>query len=164
MFKALDVCEKFFRKLVSVFLVIVFSAMILLSAVQVIARFVFRASLPWTEEAVRAFMVYTVFIGTILVYDEHGHVAVTNLVDAVPKGVQRVMLFFCYLLEIAFCGLLFYGAMKYLPVLGSRTLNMFAVPLKWLYICAPVSAVCTLVFVLRDFVQEVVLGKELSDE
>ena len=161
MLKMLDICERFFRKVVSVFLVGSFSAMIILAAVQVIARFFFRASLPWTEEAVRVFMVYTVFIGTILVYDEHGHVAVTNLVDAVPKKIKRVMLFFCYVLEIIFCLLLFYGAVKYMPVLGDRMLNMFAVPLKWLYVSAPFSAVCTLIFVIRDFILEVFVGKEL---
>ena len=159
--KFIDKLEKLFTNIVSVFLVICFAAMIILAFVQVVARYVFHASVPWTDEAVRAFMCYTVFIGTILVYEQNGHVCVDNLVNAAPQMIKRIMLLICYAVQFIFCGLLFFGAVKYMKVASTRTLTTLPISLSYLYISAIISAVCTFVFVVRNFIKEVIMGKEL---
>ncbi len=164
MLKFLSSCEKCFKIVIEVFLAIVFAAMILLVAVQVVCRYLLPTPLAWTEELVRVLMAYVVFLGTTVVYEARGHVCVDNLVNAVPKAPRRIMLLFSYLVQFAFCALMLVGSVKFLPVISMRASNvLFNISLKWFYMCAPISAVFTVVFVIRDFILEVVLGKELNE-
>lgn len=165
MLKLLNGCEKFFKTVIEVFLAIVFAAMIILVAVQVVCRYLLPTPLAWTEELVRVLMAYVVFLGTTVVYEAHSHVCVDNLVNAAPAALRRIMLLLSYLVQFTFCMLLLIGSIKFLPVIAMRASNvLFNISLKWFYMCAPISAVFTVVFVIRDFILEVILGKELSKD
>lgn len=161
--KILSVCECWFTKIIYVLLAAVFAVMIILVALQVISRYFFPTPLAWTEELVRMLMGYVIFFGTVAVYNAHEHVWVNNLLDAVPKAPRRIMLLFAYIAQFFFCGLLLWGAVEFFPIASMQGATALPISKGWFYICVPISALFTLVFVIRDFIREVILGHELAD-
>jgi TRAP-type C4-dicarboxylate transport system permease small subunit len=63
--------------------------MVLLTLLQVISRYVFNASIPWTEELARLDLVYVTFFGSIVAFQRRGHLRVEVLVHALPVGIQK---------------------------------------------------------------------------
>lgn len=51
-------------------------------------RYLANASIPWADEAARYLMIWMTFLGAGLVLRQGGHVAITNLRDAMPGRVQ----------------------------------------------------------------------------
>ena len=64
------------------------AAMSVIVFANVSMRYVANASIPWADEAARYLMIWMTFLGAGLVLREGGHVAITNLRDAMPGRLQ----------------------------------------------------------------------------
>ncbi len=68
---------------------------------QVLFRYVFRISAPWTEELARFAFIWATFLGAGIAFAEGGHIRVSFLVDkfTTPRGNAAIRLladFFCF--------------------------------------------------------------------
>ena len=153
--------EKWFVNIVECLLIIIFIAMILIVAAQVVVRFIAANAMNMSgaEEITRFLLCYQTFLGTTLLYEKKGHVWVANLVDAVPAGVRRILLVMSYIIQAGFFVSIFIGSSKIFPVLATQKSNVNHIPMNLIYIGIPAMAVICLIFCIRDFVQ-IVLGKE----
>lgn len=159
--KIINTMETWFRRIVEVLLAILFIGMIVLVAAQVVGRFI-NVSMAWGEELSRYFMVYSIFFGMTLLYEEHGHVWVANLVNAVPPILRKLMLIVSYIIQVVFFIAVFYGTSQLFPTVAMRTSNVNHIPLNLVYICVPISAAFMLVFCIRDLVNIIVGGGEAN--
>ncbi|MDO4178943.1 MAG: TRAP transporter small permease [Phascolarctobacterium sp.] len=98
----------------------------ILVVINVIMRYVLNSGIVWTEEVATGSFVWSVFIGAIAVYKNHGHVGVDMVVKAFPKSVQKVVAIASDILLLVLNGFMGYLAVLYVmmtktkmtPVLG----------------------------------------------
>ncbi|MFN3642596.1 MAG: TRAP transporter small permease subunit [Gemmobacter sp.] len=85
-------------------------AVALLSWMEVLLRYVFRAPTVWAPEIIQA-MTATVFLfaGSVAM-SRNMHIRITPLHDALPRGMQRVIAALCLACALVFLGGLTWGA------------------------------------------------------
>lgn len=96
--KILDGLNLLTEYVVSLLLVI----MVVVVFLQVIFRFVLRASLPWSEELSRYVMVWIAFLGAAIGIRRKSHIGVEALVMLFPKEWQRRAEFLVSILSAVF--------------------------------------------------------------
>lgn len=83
------------------------SALVLLTAIGVLARFVFNQPLSWLEEIQMILVVQVSFFGSSIAFRERGHIAIEIFVDQMPPKVKKgfeVFIWFAVLLALIFLG------------------------------------------------------------
>lgn len=83
-------------------LILLLSAMSMIVFANVSLRYLTNYSLVWAEEVARYLMIWLTLLGSGPVLRYGGHVAVTNLIDAVPPRWQRALRGFVALSLFAF--------------------------------------------------------------
>lgn len=79
---------------------------------QVLARYVLRVSIPWTEEISRYLLVLMTFVGAALALRDRQHIAITFLLDRLPHP-QRIWADLLFnLLIMLFLGAVFRGSVR----------------------------------------------------
>lgn len=99
--KAVKILNRLEDNIVGIILLI----MTILAFINVIARYVFLASLPWVEELNRLGLVIITYVGAACALKNHAHLGLTIITDRLPEKAQRVVavfgcicgLFFCYI-------------------------------------------------------------------
>lgn len=95
-------------------------AMVVIVFAQVVFRFGFHASLPWSEEAARYLMVWIAMLGASIGIRRKGHIGVEALILIFPPLLKRVAAVFSTLVAGAFFGgMIFYG-LKLLKVVAAQ--------------------------------------------
>ncbi|GAA4526754.1 TRAP transporter small permease [Brachybacterium paraconglomeratum] len=92
---------------------ILFTIMVLAVVWQVFTREVLQSPAAWTEELAKYIFVWTSLVGAALVFSERGHIAVTFVVERLPRAgrviasllIQCVILFFA-LVVLVYGGIL----------------------------------------------------------
>jgi len=82
------------------------AVVIILTALQVFMRYIVRNPLSWTEEIIRLFSAWMIFLGSIVAMHKKGHVSVDYFVNLLPVKMRRflnlltnlvMIIFFCFL-------------------------------------------------------------------
>ncbi len=84
---------------------VILAIMTVLAFINVIARYVFLASLPWVEELNKLGLVILTYVGAAVALKNHAHLGLSILTDRLPLTAQKVIsvlgcvvgLFFCYI-------------------------------------------------------------------
>lgn len=123
-------------------------------ALQMILRFFFTTSILQIEDIVKFSFSWLIFMGVAALFKNDEHIAVTALVDALPKKaghfmylVQRVLTF-VFLIGMLTIGIRF--AVTGLNSIGSQLM----IPLFWIYISIPLAAAFAVSFYLEFFIGE----------
>ncbi|MEP3427334.1 MAG: TRAP transporter small permease [Roseibium sp.] len=66
------------------------AGMVIVVFLQIVSRYVFSLPLAWSEEVARLLFICIVFIGAAVLARQEGHLAVTVLIDQLPKRIRRV--------------------------------------------------------------------------
>ncbi len=72
-------------------LILMLSAMALIIGANISFRYLTSHSFPWADEAARYLMIWLTFTGAGLILRTGGHVAITNLQDALPDRGRKIM-------------------------------------------------------------------------
>ena len=68
--------------------------------VNVFSRYLLKKPLTWTEEAVTALFVWTVFIGAAYAYRKHAHLGIDMLVNIFPEKIRKIVKLIMALIEL----------------------------------------------------------------
>ncbi|HEY8344356.1 MAG TPA: TRAP transporter small permease [Bacillota bacterium] len=138
--------RKFLIRVLDTIVCVSFAAMVLCLILQVIFRFVLRISVPWTEELARFLMLWSVFIGAALNFDEDDHIKVDILVSKISnEKVRKVIYYLATSVTFIFIASCIYGGFK-LYNLGMRDwATTMPVQMGWIYISLPLGAVMMVV-------------------
>lgn len=66
--------------------------MVSLLTMQIISRFVFNNSIPWTEEVSRYAFLWFVYVAVSLIAKENGHIRIIDHLKLLPNMIARIML------------------------------------------------------------------------
>ncbi|MET3506685.1 TRAP transporter small permease [Halalkalibacter oceani] len=96
------------EKATDFFMLLMIIGIVIVVTLQVVFRYVFNISTPWTQDIARFMFIYLTYIGGALAIKERTHISIDVLVDRLPRmlrlivslGVQiGIMLFLIVLLQ-----------------------------------------------------------------
>ena len=136
----------------------ILAAMVIIVSAQIVTRYVFFYSLPWSEELSRYLFAYLIFLGACVGVRENNQICI-DIIDNFVKGKgAKALVIFQYLVQIAAVCFLFYAAMKLLKV-GVRQLSpAMGLRMSWVYMCFPIGFTLILIEMTVKLVGTV-LGK-----
>jgi TRAP-type C4-dicarboxylate transport system permease small subunit len=126
--------EDFLVTLNSWALIAMLSAMTVIVGANISLRYLTSHSLPWADEAARYLMIWMTFGGAGLVLRVGGHVAITNLQDALPVPGQKLLRG-----AIALGLLIFFGFMVHVGIQYAQRMQYQVTPalrLSYVYVYA----------------------------
>lgn len=119
---------------------------VLVMLFQIVTRYIFNISMPWTEEFCRYCYIYFMFIGTALAIKEGSSLRVDALVTLLPQNVRKVILFVVDLFVLVVMCYLFYGSIPMVQELyrgGSWSAGLH-LPVWIVYLACPVGLFLTI--------------------
>lgn len=129
--------------------------MIALLAVQVISRYVFVASVPWTEELSRFAFLFLVYLSASLAAKYGSHIRITAHINLLPVKAQNFVILLSDVITIGFCmAVAYWGTVVFMgmedrplrsPVLGWEV--------RWVFLMIPVAFVMQIYRMVERYVQ-----------
>ncbi|MFC7703570.1 TRAP transporter small permease [Plastorhodobacter daqingensis] len=121
-------------------------------------------SIPWADEVARYLMIWMTFLGAGLVLRQGGHVAITNLQDALPGRAQIALRAALVLLLLGFFLFMAWVGRDYMLRMQFQRTPATRIPFSYVYAAMPVGfglLIVHLLLVARGFV---CAGRYRSDE
>ncbi|MGO1201264.1 MAG: TRAP transporter small permease, partial [Dermabacteraceae bacterium] len=130
---------------------LLFTIMVLAVVWQVFTREVIQSPAAWTEELAKYVFVWTSLVGAALVFSERGHIAVTFLVERLPRPVRMSVAVLIQLVILVFAlAILVYGGLLAAQNSWSQQLTALPGTIGQAYLILPVSgALIALIAVLH---------------
>ena len=111
--------------------------------VNVVARYVFDASLTWATELSVDLLLWSAFFGAAYCFKKDAHIAVTILLDSMPSKVAKGMLLISHLVTLVFLIAVSYYGLQYITQvvypLDERSIDLWNLPMWIVYLVIPVS-------------------------
>ena len=108
----------------------------------VVARYVFDASLVWATELTIFLFLWSAFFGAAYCFKKDAHIAVTILLDVMPSKIAKVMLLISHIVTIIFLLAVSYYGYEYLLLvieLDERSIDLWNMPMWIIYLVIPVA-------------------------
>lgn len=117
---------------------------------QVVLRTFFKTTfLPFDDLVVYTFTI-SIFMGIAVVFKTNAHLATPMLVDLCPAGFRRVIAVTIWTIVTAFLLLLLVCGGQYAADSFNSYSPSLNIPMGWIFLSIPLSAVCSLVFVIEN--------------
>ena len=130
---------------------ILLTVMVTTIFVQVLARYVFLASTPWSEEIAVYCFIWVVLLGTSLGVRSHGHLVADVLPDDLPAPVEKALVALSLaLVTVVALVFLWYGA-DYARLGITRLSFSMGFPMVWIYVGMPIAGAAMLLFLVERF-------------
>ena len=129
-------------------LILMLSAMALIVGSNISLRYLTSHSLPWADEAARYLMIWLTFTGAGLILRIGGHVAITNLQDALPRTGQRLLRAAIVLILLLFFGFMVHVGWQYAQRMQFQVTPALRLPFIYVYAAMPVGFALLIVHLL----------------
>jgi TRAP-type C4-dicarboxylate transport system permease small subunit len=149
---------------------IICAAMLIVTCLIVIWRYILVAPLPWGEEAARYLMIWFVFWGCAMAAKGENHLGVEAFVNMLPASARCAAIKIMYLLAAAIFAALFgLSCRMYLQYLTTGQVStVLRVPMNIIYSCVPCGLLLSIwhyvVHFLQHFHDRPEAKKEASQE
>jgi C4-dicarboxylate transporter DctQ subunit len=125
-------------------------ATLFLSFLQVIARYLFQVSTPWSEELARLFFVWGVFLGAAIGVKRDLHTRVDFVFQKLPPSpAALVRMGMDFLLIVLALVMVIYGSQLVISTRADLSTS-FGYPRNWFYIPVPVSGLLMLRYLIPN--------------
>ncbi|RXJ55288.1 TRAP transporter small permease [Candidatus Marinarcus aquaticus] len=117
------------------------TAGVAVSFTNVIARYLFDASLTWASELSIFLFLWSVFFGAAYCFKKDAHIAVTIILDIVPTPIAKVMLVISHVITLTYLAAVSFYGYKYLQLvidLEERSVDL-DMPMWIIYLVIPIS-------------------------
>ena len=135
-------------------LIVGFAAMTVIIFLQIIFRYVFAASLSWSEEMARYLFVWLTFLGASVVARSRSHITVDAIIEAIkPERVRKSMKTLADVLVLAFLYvLLSEGFVASFEILDLEQISpsMPWLSLGWIYFAIPLGSLFMALNILQQ--------------
>lgn len=92
------------------------TAGVALSFVNVVARYVFDASLTWATELTIFLFVWSAFFGAAYCFKKDAHIAIDIVLELVPSQIAKIMLLISHVITLIFLSAISYFGYQYLQL------------------------------------------------
>ena len=125
--------DKIMEGIGTVLSILAVGAVVILGILQVLFRFVFMVSVPWTEEMMRALFIYIVFFGLILVERENSEVRTSMVIEKLPTKLYHCWEIVVALLSILFNILILIGCFQAMKVTNTTLSALPQISMKMFF-------------------------------
>ena len=115
-------------------------AMTMLVLVQIVLRYIFNVPLAWVEEMTVFLMIWMAFMGAAVGVRRGTHIAMTMLVDRLPRGIARILFYASTLAMIAFACVVVWQGLLLVFSVGNQRSAALGVPMAIPYLVVPLGA------------------------
>ncbi|MDO5688733.1 MAG: TRAP transporter small permease [Tissierellia bacterium] len=154
------------RKFVDIFLILSLAAMVIIVVIQVLTRYVFFYSLPWSEESSRYLFAWLIFLGASVGVRDDSQIGI-DLIDTVIRTdrSKKVLNLFIYTVQLISCLVLLYNAVSFIRVggAGQRSPAMH-LPMTLVYLCLIIGFLLMLMELILKLKSYFGLSKENNHE
>ncbi|HJE19802.1 MAG TPA: TRAP transporter small permease [Aliicoccus persicus] len=149
MFEKLDLA---LSKVLEFIMVVGLVITVIMTFVQVVLRYVFSTSLPWSQEFLMLTFVYSVFAGAAYLAYKNEHLVV-DLFDNLSDRTNKIfsLLEIIVTLTVLFVFAYFGWILVQQNLQSGQTLTLLPYKRAYLYMAIPVSAIFMIYFYLRRF-------------
>jgi len=144
-----------FNRFLDDFTLFLFALLLAVASLQVMARYLFRTPIPWTEELARFLLVWVCFLGAASVTRRKLHISVEFLSGRYPARTGAAVRSVTYAMMVLFLGVLFWGTLVLFR--SSWEVHAGTIPwlrISWVYMGAIIGVGLMLVIVLQQLFQE----------
>lgn len=138
---------------------LILGGMTLLIFVQVLARYVFKAPLAWSEEGARFLFIWMTFIAGYVGARKAQHIGVELVQNLFPVPVKKGMKVLCDLLSAGFFLLVLYNCCNQWGKLSAQTSPALKLPMSVVYLGMMLGCLCLAASYLYHIV-EVLRGEK----
>jgi TRAP-type C4-dicarboxylate transport system permease small subunit len=140
-------------------LVLMLAAMVVMVFANVVLRYGFGSGITVSEEISRFLFVWLIFLGSVPVMRQHGHLGVEILVGKLSATGRRIARVVSDLFVLACCVVFGWGAWEQTLLNMANRAPVSGLPTGWTYAAAVVCAASIAVLTLADLVRTAVLGR-----
>lgn len=127
---------------------------------QILCRYVFNASLAWSEELARCMQIWLAFLGAALAVRRSSYIGMTELINKFPPKVFKVFQLVGDLAVLGFSVFCAYQGFSICSRIQYQTLPMLGMKMSYLYLAMPVSAVIGALYVIGRIIRRFVSGRK----
>ncbi|MFQ3787268.1 TRAP transporter small permease [Halomonas sp. A29] len=135
------------------------AALIGVITLQIVSR-VFFTAVGWTEEVARFLLVWISFLGATLAFQRGRHIAVTFVVDALPRRLTQLARIAAVLVALGFMVALIVIGYRYMQVQSFQRSASLRLSMTYVYAVIPISAAIMAWYALVDVIELIVKGPE----
>ena len=140
--------------------VIIMFIIIILVFLQVIARYVFKNPLSWSEEVARCFLIWLVMVGAAMASRDKEHLKIEGFVHLVSSKYQKLFYLFSDLIIIFVSSVILIYGYSFAMLNWSQYLpSMSWLSIFWICLSIPISSGLILIYAIEDFLKKVNLLK-----
>ena len=158
--------KKFLNSFEDGFCAIILFIMLILTCINVVARYVLLASMPFVEELTCVGLMVLSILGAATASKRGAHLGLSVITDILPQTAQSVIALICDILNAAFCVVIVY--LGYLMVQNQINSNVLSMGMSWpvwLYgIWLPIGGVVLFIrqvqLAIQNFIKTIHGGKE----
>ncbi len=118
------------------------TAGVAIAFINVVARYIFDASLVWATELTVFLFLWSVFFAAAYCFKKDAHIAVTIILDIVPSKLAKIMLLISHTITLIFLATVSYFGYEYLLLvidLDERSIDLWDMPMWVIYSAIPIS-------------------------
>ena len=131
-------------------LICIFGTMVILVFGNVVLRYGFNYGIIFSEEVSRFLFVWMVFLGSVLMLRDNGHLGVHTLTKKLPLAGKKVCKFLSDVITLACCVVMTYGGWKIVKINMNNIAPVSEIPLGVVYIALLVCSVGMGVLLVRS--------------
>ena len=140
--------EHYFVTLNGWLLIAMMAGMTLVVGANIALRYSTGHSLPWADETARYLMIWMAFSGAGLILRSGGHVAISNLQDALPSAGQKLLRGAIVLGLLMFFGFMVYVGLQYAQRMQYQVTPALRLPFLYVYAAMPIGFLLLMVHLL----------------
>ena len=148
------------NKLLSLLAGLSMTVMVVLTAYQVIVRYIFNSPSTWSEELVGYLFGWSTMLGATIVSGERGHMNIPVVVEKMPAAAQKFFAIFAELIAMAFSLIiLVYGGYRITLLAMGQMTSSLGVAVGVFYVAMPVCGVINILYTILN-IYDICKGKK----
>ncbi|MCI2056135.1 MAG: TRAP transporter small permease [Oscillibacter sp.] len=152
------------RKVVKVLIIALFSAVILVTFAQVIARYVLNNSIIWAEEFSRYFFEWVIMLACALAVGSNSHMRIDVIFRVLPKKVHKSYMMVIDGLVLVFFVLMIFQSIRLVMTAQGQLSSAMQIPMSVVYLGLPVGFTLMLLFGIERIVRDIHANANCIDE
>ncbi len=145
-------------------LIVLLCALITVSTMQIVWRYLLQHSLSWSEELARFMFVWVVTLGAALAFKSGSHITIDLFIKWLPRVPRIATQWAGRLVMMGIWLIVAITTLQLLPIVNLQRSPALGLPMGWAYLSVLVGTLLTLAFLLLDAIEEARNRKELPIE
>ena len=140
--------RRYLDNVVKFICIILMSALVIVTFLQVVNRFVFKYPLGWTEEIARFLSVWMCLMGAAYCVRENSHIEIDIVFQKFGQKMKRILSTSISIVFLTFCLIVFWEGVSILNVIKIQKAAASQINLVFVYIAGPISVAIMSVYLI----------------